>query len=170
MRRHRIAALVVSAVVVTLAAVAAQSSVGHIRGIVQDGAGGVLPGVEVRIAPAPSETRGERAAGVPERKTMTDANGRFSFLGIAPGRYTVTAVLAGFNSATVITDVPPGDTIKLALVLEVGSLAESVTVTGASPRIARQSTRQSGHERAGPGSERPIGGRSHLPRAGETPS
>ena len=93
---------------------------------------------------------------------MTDANGRFSFLGIAPGRYTVTAVLAGFNSATVIADVPPGDTVKLALLLEVGSLAESVTVTGASPRIARPSTRQSGHERGVTGGI--VGGLAEAPR------
>ena len=42
MRRYRIAALVVSAVVIMLAALAAQSTLGHIRGLVKDRAGAVL--------------------------------------------------------------------------------------------------------------------------------
>jgi Ca-activated chloride channel family protein len=121
MRRHRNAALVVSAVVITLAAVAAPSTLGHIRGLVRDRAGSVLPGVEVRIS----------GAGVSDRKTITDAKGEFSFLRIAPGRYSVTAVLSGFRPATVSADVRAGGTVKLALSLEVGGVADAAT--GAAP-------------------------------------
>src|SRR5213592_1357632 len=125
MRRHRIAALVVSAVVITLAAVAAQSSLGHIRGIVKDRGGNVLPGVDVRILLL--------NGGVAERKTITDVKGEFSFLGMTPGRYTVKAVLSGFNPATAMADVRAGGTVKLALSLEVAGVTETVTVNAAPP-------------------------------------
>jgi len=124
MRRHRIAALVVSAVVISLA-VAAQSSLGDIRGIVKDRGGQVLPGVEVRIVLV--------NGGVPERKTISDAKGEFSFLRLPPGRYSVTAVLNGFHPATTMADVRAGGTIKLALSLNAGSVAETVTVTAVPP-------------------------------------
>ena len=45
MRRYRIAALVVSAVVIALAIMSAQSNLGHVRGIVKDRQGAALPGV-----------------------------------------------------------------------------------------------------------------------------
>ena len=124
MRRHRIAALIVS-VVVALMAVSAQSNLGHIRGIVKDQQGAALHGAEVRLTDT----------GVIRRSTTTDAKGEFSFLRIAPGRYTVTAVLGGFNPAFVTADVLAGGTVKVVLSLAVGSLAESVTAIGASPGI-----------------------------------
>jgi Ca-activated chloride channel homolog len=70
-----------------------------------------------------------------ERKTTTDAKGEFSFLGLAPGRYVVTAFLTGFNRAIVSADVPSGGTVKLALSLSVGSVAETMTVTAGSPQV-----------------------------------
>jgi Ca-activated chloride channel family protein len=134
MKRHRIAALVVSAVIIALAAVAAQSSLGQIRGVVKDREGSVLPGVDVRIS----------GADVSEQKTITDAKGEFSFPGIAPGRYVVTAALAGFNPATALADVRAGGTVKLALSLAVAGIAETVTVTGAAPQADTQSSRVRG--------------------------
>jgi Ca-activated chloride channel family protein len=131
MRRHRIAALIVSAVVITLAAVAAQSSPGHIRGIIKDPGGNALPGVDVRIVLV--------SGAVPARKTITDAKGEFSFPALTPGRYSVTAVLSGFIPAAAIADVRAGGTVKLALTLALNGVTETVTVAGASPRIATQS-------------------------------
>ena len=125
MRRHASAALVVSVFVIFVLAIAsAQSSIGHIRGVVTDPAGAGLPGVTVSLS----------GVGISERKSTTDGKGAFSFLAIAPGRYTVTAALSGFNRAIASADVTAGNTVRLALSLGVGSVAETVTVTGASPQ------------------------------------
>src|SRR5258706_4708824 len=125
MRRHASAALVVSVfVIVVLAIASAQSSIGHIRGVVTDQTGAGLPGVTVSLA----------GVDISERKRTTDGKGAFSFLAIAPGRYPVTAVLSGFNRAIASADVTAGDTVRLALTLGVGSVAETVTVAGASPQ------------------------------------
>jgi Ca-activated chloride channel family protein len=133
MRHHRIAALVVSAVIIALAVVSAQSNLGNIRGVVRDSGGGVLPGAHVRVL-------GE---GVPGgRSTITDSNGQFTFAGVPFGRYTVTAVLEGFTTATAAADLQAGATLKLTLTLAVASLAETVTVTGASPTLQTDSSRQ----------------------------
>jgi Ca-activated chloride channel family protein len=123
MPRHRIGVFVGLVVMVMLAAAAAQTSVGHIRGVVTDRAGRVLPGAEVTL---------ERE-GWTKRTTRTDAKGVFSFLAIEPGRYVVTVTLTGFAAAVQTADVTIGNTTKLTLALGVGSLAESVTVTGAAP-------------------------------------
>jgi Ca-activated chloride channel family protein len=131
MRRHSVAALVVSAVI-ALAVVSAQSNVGHIRGLVADDAGNPLPGVKVTLS----------HDGAPPRTTITDVKGVFSFLGIAPGRYTLTAFLEGFSSRTAVADVQANSTARVAFTLSVGSLAESITVTGASPKADRTSAKR----------------------------
>jgi len=132
MRRHRIAALVVSVVVIALAVASAQSSLGHIRGVVKDSQGAVLPGVQVKAA----------RDGAPDRTTVTDAKGEFAFLGIASGHYAITAVLAGFTSLNTTADVHVGATTTLALTLQIGSLAETVTVAAASPTINAMTSSQ----------------------------
>jgi Ca-activated chloride channel family protein len=118
MRRYLIAALVVSAVVAAFAGIAAQSNLGHIRGVIKDSAGAVLPGVSVRLS-----RRGEA-----DRTTVTGAKGEFSFRGLAPGRYSVSAALRGFTPATVWSDVQPGRTVTLALSLAAANVAESTRV------------------------------------------
>ena len=82
MRRHTIPALLVF-LSVMLAAAAAQSNRGTLRGVVKDPSGGLLPGVDVKI----SRTRSA------ERSTVTNERGEFEFAGIELGRYTVTATL-----------------------------------------------------------------------------
>ena len=125
MRHHRIAALVASAVIVALAVVSAQSSLGNIRGVVQDSAGAVVPGAQIGLS----------GDGTPEsRSAITDANGQFAFAGVAPGRYTVTAALAGFTTASVKADVQAGATLTLSLSLRVASLPETISVTAQSPQ------------------------------------
>jgi Ca-activated chloride channel homolog len=133
MRRHSVAALVVC-FVIALASISAQSNVGHIRGLVYDDSGSPIPGVTVTLS---------RDSFTP-RTTVTDAKGVFSFLAIAPGRYTLTATLAGFSTRTATADVRADTTARMTLTLSVGSLAETVTVTGATPKVNTQSNRVKG--------------------------
>ena len=57
---------------------------------------------------------------------------------LPPGPYTLTARLPGFRE--LITEnigLVVGPTVQVELVLRIGSLEESVTVTGESPQIVR---------------------------------
>jgi len=66
---------------------AAQIQGGTINGTVKDEQGGVLPGVTVTVQ------------GVDATQTfVTEANGEFRFLNLAPGPYKVTASLSGFTT------------------------------------------------------------------------
>jgi Ca-activated chloride channel family protein len=89
---------------------------GRIVGTVTDESGAALPGVTVTLH--------SRAL---TRTNTTDAQGRFAF-SVPPGRYTVSAQLAGFASVQLEITVTLGQTATPALVMRVGALTETVTV------------------------------------------
>src|SRR5687768_17431380 len=131
----RSAALSVVLMLVLASAVDAQtvsSTTGAIDGRVADSSNAVLPGVTVTLA-------GETLMGT--RDTVTSDTGTFRFISVTPGLYTVTFQLAGF--ATVKrTDIQVGAgfTATLNISMNVASLEEAVTVSGASPVVDTQST------------------------------
>jgi Carboxypeptidase regulatory-like domain/TonB-dependent Receptor Plug Domain len=108
----------------------AQIQSGAIGGSVRDEQGGLLPGVTVT------------AQGVDATQTfVTDANGEFRFLNLAPGPYKITATLPGFT--TMVREdviVAVGRSVELPLTLKVAAVAETITVTGESPVIDAKST------------------------------
>ena len=65
----------------------AQTQTGTVEGKVTDQQGAVLPGVNVTL----TGPRGSQTA-------VTDANGMFRFVGVAPATYTLKAELTGFAS------------------------------------------------------------------------
>ena len=106
-----------------------------IAGVVKDATGAVLPGVTVE---ASSEALIEKA-----RSVTTDEQGQYKILDLRPGVYTVTFTLAGFNSVRregieLITNF----TASINADLKVGSIEETVTVTGASPVVDVQNVIQ----------------------------
>jgi Ca-activated chloride channel family protein len=109
----------------------AQPNSGRIQGVVRDSSNAVLPGVTVTLA---------REA-IQVQRQLTNANGAFEFLEVAPGSYTVTAELHGFQTATVTALVEPGTTRPLAMTLAVGGLEETITVSGSSPLVDTQNAR-----------------------------
>jgi Ca-activated chloride channel family protein len=110
-----------------LSAAVALAATGRIAGTVRDASGGTLPGVTVTLhGPALEQSK------------TTDADGRFTF-DVPPGRYTITAELAGFATAQAALNVVAGRTALAALVLQVGSLAETITVSGQTPAVHAQS-------------------------------
>src|SRR5262249_54625633 len=132
MRRALMLSAAVSlAAIVTLAVVAAQST-GTIRGVITDSSGAVLPGVTVTIS----------GAGTAERRAVTNEKGEFVFVGVAPGQYQVTAALAGFSTVNVVANVAVDRISNLAITLHVGSLAETITVTGEARSVDVQSSRR----------------------------
>jgi Ca-activated chloride channel family protein len=126
MRRFLLPAVVVLVgSLATLAGLVAQSNVGQLHGKVTDTSGAALPGTNVQI---------RRPTGA-EQRTVTDAKGEFSFPGLQPGLYSVTASLRGFRSATKPATVVAGNVTTIAFALEVAGVAETVTVTGETPLV-----------------------------------
>ena len=122
-----------AAIVLVPSAVYAQAS---ISGVVTDTSGAVLPGVTVEAA---SPVLIEKV-----RTAVTDGNGRFEIANLRPGGYTVTFTLTGFN--TVKRDgltVVGTSILAVDAEMRVGSLEETITVTGETPIVDVQSaTRQ----------------------------
>lgn len=106
---------------------AAQTGDGSIRGYVKDEQGAVLPGVTV-TAHSPALLSPVTA--------FSDTGGYYRLLNLPPGTYAVTAELAGFSSwrrEGII--MRAGITFSVEIDLKIGTLAETVTVTGDSPMI-----------------------------------
>jgi Ca-activated chloride channel homolog len=102
-----------------------------ISGKVADMSGGVIPGATVEVA-----LNGVRLASV-----VTNANGEFSVPDLAPGEYVVTVSLSGFITASRTLRLVEGAVpAPLDVKLGVAALAETVTVTAASPMLMTQSS------------------------------
>ena len=103
----------------------AQSS---IAGTVKDTTGAVLPGVTVEAA---SDVLIEKS-----RAVVTDSQGNYKIVDLRPGVYTLTFSLAGFQTVKREgLELPSNFTMTVNGDLKVGSLEETLTVTGASPVV-----------------------------------
>jgi hypothetical protein len=110
------------------AALPAAAQDAGISGVVRDTSGGVLPGVTV-TASSPALIEKERVA-------ITDAEGRYVITQLRPGDYSVSFTIEGFS--TVLREgirLAAGFTANVEAELRVGSLQETITVTGASPVV-----------------------------------
>ncbi len=113
------------------ASAAAQVTTGDIVGRVTDASSGVLPGATVTI-----ENVGTHAV----RTTPTNASGDYVFNLLPIGTYTVTIELSGFGSRTSRVTLSAGDRTRIDAKLQVGAVAESITVTGESPLVQTDSS------------------------------
>jgi len=111
----------------------AQTTSGTMSGTVIDASGQVVPGADVSVT-------NEATAEV--RRTVTNEVGAFSFPGLQPGPYAVRAELAGFRPFEIKGNMVLANN-RLALPplkLEVGSLAEAVTVSAVGQVVATTTT------------------------------
>ena len=106
---------------------------GNITGVVEDTSGGVLPGVTVEAAsPALIEQ---------VRVVVTDGTGQYRVVGLPAGTYTVTFTLPGF--AVVVREgieLTGTFTATVGAEMQVGTLEETITVSGESPVVDVQTT------------------------------
>jgi hypothetical protein len=115
------------------AAAHAQST---LTGIVKDTSGAVLPGVTVEAA---SPVLIEKS-----RSVITDASGGYRIVDLRPGTYTLTFSLEGFSSVKREgVELPSNFVMTFNSELKVGSLEETLTVTGASPTVDVQTSTKS---------------------------
>ena len=132
MRTWRAAWLVIGIFVFLPSAAFAQ---GSITGVVKDSSGSVLPGVTVEVS---SPDLIEKV-----RTGLTDDSGRYRIVDLRAGTYTVTFSLTGFSSVRREGIALTGSfTASVDAEMKVGSLQETITVTGESPIVDVQSVRR----------------------------
>src|SRR5262245_12119464 len=111
----------------------AQSS---ITGVVKDASGGVLPGVQVD---ASSPVLIEQT-----RSVVTDNQGVYRIVDLRPGTYKVTFTLQGFSTfQREGVELPTGFTATVNADMKLGSLAETITVSGEAPLVDVHTATQS---------------------------
>jgi hypothetical protein len=99
-----------------------------IAGAVRDETGAVLPGVTVEAA-SPALIEKVRTA-------VTDGAGLYSIVDLRPGVYTVTFTLGGFSTfRREELQLPASFTATVNAEMRVGSIEETVTVSGVSPLV-----------------------------------
>jgi hypothetical protein len=97
-------------------------------GAVTDNTGGVMPGVTVEVA---SPVLIEKV-----RTAITDGQGRYSISELRPGTYTITFSLVGFGTVRREgVELPGNFTATVNVQLSVGSLEETITVSGQAPLV-----------------------------------
>ncbi|HEY3137476.1 MAG TPA: carboxypeptidase regulatory-like domain-containing protein [Blastocatellia bacterium] len=121
----RLAALGLALMLTVASGVFAQTQIttGVIQGTVLDAQGGVVVGANVEARNADTGFA---------RTLTTDADGRFVFLQLPPGRYTLTVSKQGF--ATLVQenlDLTVGQAISLTLGMKVSQLQERITISAA---------------------------------------
>jgi hypothetical protein len=125
-------ALVVALPMMAAAQGGGAGTTGTIAGRVTDSSDSLLPGVTV-TATSPSM--------IGQQTQTTGANGTFRFPAVPPGAYTLTFELPGFNTVKREgIQISLGFNATVNAQLQVASLQETVTVSGASPVIDTSAT------------------------------
>src|SRR5919199_5447 len=125
----------------------AQATSGTMRGRVVDAQGLAVPGVAVTVT-------GPQGA----KTSVSDTDGRFNIPFLTPGTYSVRAELQGFKAVErkdIIVGL--GQTVDLPIQMQVGGLAETVQVTGATPVVDTRTTTVGGVLDPGTLEHLPIG-------------
>ncbi len=139
----------------------AQQGTSEIGGKITDAQGGVLPGVTVVVV---NEDTGL------VREVTTGAGGHYLVSQIMPGRYRVSAKLTGFKGLDrrgILLAV--GQTTTLDLTLEVGDLAETITVRSDAPVVDLSTAEVGGHISSDELQELPSGNRNYMSFIGNVP-
>src|SRR5437870_10761354 len=125
---RRLAGVLLSAALLAAAtsSVSAQQFTGGVRGEVRD-PNGVIPGVTVTLT--------NEATNI-SRDTVTNEVGQYNFPAVPPGTYTLKTQLTGYKTyESKGLAVGTQQFLTLDVVLQVGALEESITVTGQTPLI-----------------------------------
>ena len=139
---------------VMLATVFAQLPTATILGVVKDSSGAVVPDVALT---ARNVDTGQT------RNTSTDANGAYRFSAMPVGNYEVRAEKAGFNAS-----VQSGLTLTVSqeavvnITLQVGSAAQTVSVTAEAPLVNTTSGSLGGLVSEDKVADLPLNGRNYI--------
>jgi Carboxypeptidase regulatory-like domain len=113
---------IISAALCLAASIPAFSqTVGEITGEVKDATGALVPAVAVTATNTATNA---------QRSTQSNEAGIYSFPSLAPGSYNVRAEKSGFKSYSAKIEVQVQQTVRLDLEMAVGSVTETVEVSG----------------------------------------
>ncbi len=109
----------------------AQETRGTIFGKISDPSGGVLPGTAVEVLNKAMGTKTE---------LVTNDQGLYQATFLIPGLYQITVTVPGFKKfVRDDVEVRINDRIQINIVLEVGGIEQTVTVTGETPLLSNTS-------------------------------
>jgi TonB family protein len=134
---------------------------GALSGTVYDPSGGVIPGVTLMLSSGGQSTvstaGGVRTVAESQQavQATTDSAGHFSFPGIAPGRYVLSATLPGFRTLHDEFDLKAAADWDRPVTLPVGTLQETISV---------KATRTFAAAAASAGGPIRVGGNIRVPR------
>jgi hypothetical protein len=112
----------------------AQVTTATLYGVVHDTSGAILPGVNVVVTHEGTNLT---------RDTITDERGEFALLALPAGPYGIKLELSGFRTyESRGLKLGAGQTVRQTYALEVGALAETVTVVESAPLVQTSSTAQ----------------------------
>lgn len=112
----------------------AQITTGSITGLVTDNTGAIMPGVTVSLT-------GQRVMG--KQVQVTDSRGNYRFDRLPPGSYDLKFEMDGFNALNrqgIVVSATFTATVNVQL--QVGNIAETVTVAGSAPAVDTRSNVQ----------------------------
>ena len=117
---HFFVTILLTLLIASSAAAQAQSTGGSIQGSVIDANGAVIPEANVEVKNLETNFT---------RTVTTDENGRFTVLGLQPGKYSVTVTKAGFATGVAENvELTVGQVLTFPFQLKVTSVAERVIV------------------------------------------
>ncbi|PYR94290.1 MAG: TonB-dependent receptor [Acidobacteria bacterium] len=124
--------LIVAAALLLPTTAVAQFDAATVLGTVRDSSGAIVPGATVTLTNA--------GTGI-TASAVSDEHGNYQFLNVRIGTYSVRAELQGFSIAkTQDVDVTVNARLRVDLMLKVGDLGETVTVTGAAKLLETESS------------------------------
>ena len=114
-------------VLVTASFITAQTSSSSLQGTVTDPSGSAISGASVMLSSNESKL---------ERTMVTESQGEYRFVALSPGTYTLTVTAKGFSrhqqtDLQLLVNTPATANVRL----KVGSVNESVTVSGEAPAL-----------------------------------
>ena len=111
----------------TMCGLQAQTPLATLVGTVRDSSGGVIPRVPITVRHVASGT---------SRTELTTSNGDYTFVSLPIGEYQIEAAPSGFQRQKVVGIVlQVNQTARVDFTLQVGSVAETVTVQAQAPLV-----------------------------------
>src|SRR6478672_1048728 len=106
-----------------------QAGFAVVRGTVQDTSKAVVPAAKIKLTNTDTNI---------VRDVVSSPEGSYYFGAIPPGKYEVTVEADGFKKWGSKFAVEVGETVDIDVSLEVGSLVNTVEVSGAAPTITTE--------------------------------
>jgi outer membrane receptor protein involved in Fe transport len=138
----------------TAGAAVAQRSTGTIMGLIKDSSGAVVPGAVLTVRSPDTGL---------VRTTTTGSDGSYRFPALPPGKYDVTAEMAGFKTEThqgLVLEVTQEESVNFTL--QVGRVEEQVTVTGEAALVETTNSTVGGLVNEAKISNLPLNGRNYI--------